>query len=232
MRATNLLRIILLLSLLVIPAGVEQRLVSASCGCAATHWQAKPAGVLRPGQEQWTVPAAWHETMVPLGRIRQRHNPARNCQRWQRRYRRWLRQQPPVSRRQRRARQRAALQAMLGWSPPPGSTVPVRPVSADPTPSPAPQPTSPPRRPQRHPQTPWPLSARVGAGSTGCRKVSCGTSCAKSVGQVGYVALTVARRLPRAWRSSTGITAGACIATAAWCAPSLAIRVREAPSPT
>jgi hypothetical protein len=153
MRATNLLHIILLLGL-VVPYGrwPEQGRVRPPW-CEAASWRVLPAAELQAPPMAEVMRVGWHETLVPPSRTRQRHNPARNHQRWQRRYQRWLRTRPLVSRRQRRQRQQTVLRAVLGWTPPaqPAATkpsgtqpAPSAPPAELPAPTPAPEPVAPP----------------------------------------------------------------------------------------
>lgn len=61
----------------------------------------------------------WDERLVPVGRVVQACNPKRNRERWARRWRRWQRQPPPVSRARRRRRRLELVQCLLRPNPSP-----------------------------------------------------------------------------------------------------------------
>lgn len=150
MSTTDLLRIILLFGLVVTWGGPAQRVKPTLPMNEQSEWHVWPTSYLSALSEGLAEHLAWHLHLLPPGRARQRHNPARNWARRQRRYLRRRRQHPPLSRRQRQQRQRAVFQSLLGESPAPRSAPPVRPVSrpaAPPPPRSVSRPPTPPPRP-------------------------------------------------------------------------------------
>lgn len=110
MCATNLLRIILLTSLLVMPTPPSVG-SGRSAACLGAQWQTAHTGRLEAVPVVGVQRVGWHPLLLPSGGVRQQRNPAANRRRWQRRQRQWARRRPPVSQRQRRQRRRTVLRA-------------------------------------------------------------------------------------------------------------------------
>jgi len=119
MQATKLLRIILLASLLAVPAAPRQPVVARTAGCVIAQWQSVAPPGVGTARAAWQIQTGWHPSLLPPYRTRQHFNPAANRKRWLARRLRWLRRQPPLSRRQLRRRQEKVLRALLGGTPPP-----------------------------------------------------------------------------------------------------------------
>jgi len=151
MRATNLLRIILLASLLAIPAATPPRAVARPAWCTIAQWQSVTPPGMGTVRTAWEGQVGWHPALLPPQRTRQHCNPAANRKRWLARQRRWQRRQPPVSRRHRRRRQETVLQALLGWTPPPAAAAgqPVAVAAPPSAPLAAATPATPPAPPTR-----------------------------------------------------------------------------------
>ncbi len=155
MKATNLLRLILLMSLLVIPAAPASRL-GRPATCRGAHWRAAAPAGLAAQPALSVAHLAWHPLLLPAGHIRQRRNAVANQRRWQQ----WLRHRPPVSRRQRRQRQAAVVRALLGWSPP--TPTPPAPLSASADPAVAAPVAAPVVAPPVEPALPCPAAPAPG----------------------------------------------------------------------
>lgn len=145
MSATNLLRIILLTSLIVMPTPLSHRLARPPA-CQGAQWRTADTEGLAAAPVVEALRAGWHPRLLPTGRPRQRRNPRANRQRWLRRQREWQRRRPLMRSRQRRARQPATGCALSGWPPvvrptPSHANPPPAPVDAPPAPPP---PTAPP----------------------------------------------------------------------------------------
>ncbi len=124
----------------------------------------RPSGVLAVGTAHPAGPRqdGWHPSLLPPPRTRQHFNPTANRKRWLARYRRWLRRQPPLSRRQCRRRQEKVLQVLLGGTPPPPTPL-SRPAAVPPPPSTPGEAGPPPAKPVPPPPPPNPPAGETKA---------------------------------------------------------------------